>query len=492
MGEEVASRTFTREDRQRYRGKVHRCLDVLARMLAESRFTVDSPMTGMEVELNLIDGAGWPAPRNAEVLASIDNPAFVQELGRFNLEINVPPHTLAGDGAVRYERHVRAQLNAADEAAHRADAGMVMIGILPTLRPEDLTPESISSNSRFALLDEQMLLARGEDLHIDIRGGPEWLETYADSIAPEAACTSAQFHLQVSPDDFAPSWNAAQCLAAVQLGVGANSPYFLGRELWRETRIALFTQATDTRPAEMKAQGVRPRVWFGERWINSVFDLFEENITYFPALLPVLDEEDPVLELEAGRTPSLAELRLHNGTVWRWNRPVYDVVDGVPHLRVENRVLPAGPTVVDILANAALFFGAMRALADEDRPVWSRMSFGAAEDNFTNAATRGIDAVIYWPGMGEVPVPELVLRRLLPLAHEGLATLRVDDAVRERLLGIIEGRCLSGRNGASWQVEAVHTLQSHGLGRWEALRRMTLEYVERMHSNAPVHTWEPV
>ncbi len=492
MGEEVAGRTFSGEDRARYRDKVHRCLDVLAQMLAEERFDSDRPLTGMEVELNLVDADGNPALRNTEVLASIDSPAFVQELGRFNLEINIEPQSLVGDGARRYEDQVRDQLNQADARAHQRGAGMVMIGILPTLRPEHMTSESISSNSRYALLDEQLLLARGENLHIDIRGGPQSLEVYADSIAPEAACTSVQFHLQVSPEEFATSWNAAQCLAAAQVALGANSPYFLGRELWRETRIALFTQATDTRPVEMKAQGVRPRVWFGERWITSVFDLFEENLTYFPALLPVLDDEDPVAELAAGRTPSLRELRLHNGTVWRWNRPVYDVVDDRPHLRVENRVLPAGPTVVDTMANGAFYFGALRQLAEADRTVWSRMSFGAAEENFTRAAISGMRANTYWPGMGEVPIGELVLRRLLPHAHEGLIAWGVDDDIRERLLGIIEGRCTSGRNGARWQVDTVATFEAGGMSRWEALRRMTQEYVERMHTNEPVHTWEPV
>ena len=492
MGEEVGERAFTREDRQRYRDKVHRCLDVFARMLREERFAFDEPMTGMEVELNLVDPDAWPAMRNSEVLASIDDPAFVPELGRFNLEINIPPQSLDGDGASQYERQVREQLNAGEERARANGAGIVMIGILPTLRPEDVTAESISGHSRYALLDQQMLLARGEDLHIDIRGARDHLETYADSIAPEAACTSVQFHLQVSPDDFADSWNASQCLAAAQVALGANSPYFLGKELWRETRIALFTQATDTRPAEMKAQGVRPRVWFGERWITSVFDLFEENLRYFPALLPVLDDEDPLVEIEAGRTPGLPELRLHNGTVWRWNRPVYDVVDAVPHLRVENRVLPSGPTVVDILANGAFYFGALRALAAEERPVWSRMSFGAAEESFTQAAIHGMDATAYWPGMGDVPVSELILRRLLPLAHEGLQDWGVDDDIRERLMGVVEGRCVSGRNGARWQVDAVRAFESRGLDRWEALRRMTQEYVARMHTNEPVHTWDPV
>src|SRR5262249_28113624 len=197
----------------------------------------------------------------------------------------------------------------------------------------------------------------------------------------------------------------------VQLAVGANSPFFFGRELWRETRIALFEQATDTRPEELKAQGVRPRVWFGERWITSIFDLFEENVRYFPALLPVTDDEDPVQMPDGGAGPHLDELRLHNGTISRWNRPVYQVVRGRPHLRVENRVLPAGPTVVDILANAAFYYGLVRVLVEAERPVWSQMSFSAAADNFHAGARDGLDARLYWPGVGEAPVAELVLRR---------------------------------------------------------------------------------
>src|SRR5215216_1826449 len=205
--------------------------------------------------------------------------------------------------------------------------------------------------------------ARREDLHLSI-AGVERLSTYADSAAPEAACTSVQLHQLVDLEDFARYWNAAQAIAGVQLAVGANSPFFFGKELWRETRIALFEQATDTRPEELKAQGVRPRVWFGERWITSIFDLFEENVRYFPALLPVCDDEDPVETLERGDVPRLAELRLHNGTIYRWNRPVYEVVRGRPHVRVENRVLPSGPTVIDLLANAAFYFGLVRQLSE--------------------------------------------------------------------------------------------------------------------------------
>jgi hypothetical protein len=274
------------------------------------------------------------------------------------------------------------------------------------------------------------------------------------------------------------------------VALGANSPFLFGKELWAETRITLFEQATDTRPEELKAQGVRPRVWFGERWITSVFDLFEENLRYFPALLPLRDDEDPVAALEAGRAPQLAELTLHNGTVYRWNRPVYAVVGGQPHLRVENRVLPAGPTVADTFANAALYYGLVRMLAEAERPVWTQMSFAAANDNLLEAARHGIDARLYWPGLGEVPVTELTLRRLLPLAREGLSRCGADSAEADRLLGIIEQRCLTGRNGATWQASAVHALEEPGsLARPEALRQMTQRYLECMHSNEPVHSW---
>ncbi len=491
MGQDVERHAFTGADRQRYRDKVHRCLDVLARMLAESRFDFDRPMTGMEIELNLIDGDYQPSMDNARVLEDIADPHFQTELAQFNIEINLRPQRLSGTAAIDLEATLRRSL---DDANHRAQASgsrIVMIGILPTLREHHLQREHLSANPRYALLDEQIVAARGEDLPIEI-DGPERLATSAGSIAPEAACTSVQLHLQVTPDSFAAHWNAAQAIAGIQVALGANSPYLCGRELWRETRIDLFQQATDTRSVELKIQGVRPRVWFGERWVTSIFDLFEENARYFPALLPICDDEDPVAVLARGGAPSLAELRLHNGTVYRWNRPVYDVVNDRPHLRVENRVLPAGPTVVDVLANSAFYYGLLRYLTEEDRPVWSRMSFHAAEENLQTGARHGMDARLFWPGAGITPVSELVLRKLLPLAHEGLRRWDVADGVRERLLGIIEGRCLAMSNGATWQVATVHRLEDEeNLTRWEALTEMTRRYVAHMETNEPVHQWAP-
>jgi hypothetical protein len=325
MGQQVAARVFSREDRQRYREKVRANLDVFARMLAEARFDPEVRSFGLEIELNLTDEAGDPALVNAAVLEAIANPDFQTELSQFNVEINVAPHLFGGRVLSELESGVRGSLNGGEERARTVGAHMMIIGILPTVEEKHLNAESFSESPRYALLNEQIFAARGEDLHLSI-SGVERLSTYADTIAPEAACTSVQLHQQVRPENFAACWNAAQAIAGVQVAIGANSPFFFGRELWRETRIALFEQATDTRPEELKAQGVRPRVWFGERWITSIFDLFEENVRYFPALLPVCEDEDPERTLDGGGVPQLGELRLHNGTVYRWNRPIYDVV----------------------------------------------------------------------------------------------------------------------------------------------------------------------
>ncbi|MGW0103613.1 glutamate--cysteine ligase, partial [Nocardia sp. NPDC003354] len=307
--------------------------------------------------------------RNSDALEAIADPAWSTELGRFNLEINIPPRQLTAGGPDAWETEIRTALNHAEDRAASVGAHLIMVGTLPTLRQSDVGEAALSENPRYRLLNDQVFAARGEDLPIAI-SGVERLATTADTITPEAACTSTQFHLQVSPAQFADYWNAAQAIAGIQVALGANSPLFFGRELWRETRVPLFQQATDTRPDELKAQGVRPRVWFGERWITSIFELFEENVRYFPPLLPICEDEDPVEVLHAGGVPQLGELRLHNGTIYRWNRPVYDILKGRPHLRVENRVLPAGPTVVDMLANAAFYFGLARGLAEADRPIW--------------------------------------------------------------------------------------------------------------------------
>lgn len=489
VGEEVKRTTYNRTHQLEYQRKMQRCLDVFETMLAQCPFDTDRALTGMEIECNLVDADYQPTMSNRYVLDAINDPAYQSELGAYNIEFNVPPRPLPGHTSLDLEAEVRASLNDAETKANSGGAHIVMIGILPTLMPEHLIDGWMSDSARYAALNESIFRARGEDIPINI-AGPEPLAWHTATIAPESACTSMQLHLQVAPMDFAAHWNAAQVLAGPQLALGANSPYFFAHQLWAETRIELFTQSTDTRPAELKTQGVRPRVWFGERWITSILDLFQENIRYFPSLLPEVSDEDPVAELAAGRTPHLSELRLHNGTVYRWNRPVYDVVDGRPHLRLENRVLPAGPTIVDMLANSAFYYGALRSMSEQERPLWTRMSFAAAQANFGEAAQNGMDAQLHWPGLGGVTAPQLVLGTLLPMADEGLRRWGVDADVRDRFLGVIEGRAKTGRNGARWQVSTVRALQDDGMARPVALAEMLRRYCEHMHTNEPVHMWD--
>ncbi len=499
MGQDVGRTTFSRRDRQQYRAKVQQCLDVLAAMLQGHPFARDEPMTGVEVELNLIKRSDLsPSLTAAEVLRAIGAHQFQSELGRWNLELNLPPRPLPGHEWRHLEHQLLDELAIARAKARDLDSELVVIGILPTLEQQHLEADALSADSRYAILNEQMLTLRGEPVRLDITGddptgqhgvAPDHLVADFDSIAPEAACTSMQLHLQVHPESFAGFWNAAQCLAGVQLAVGANSPFLLGSRLWAETRIPLFGQSCDVRTPELRNQGVRPRVWFGERWITSVLDLFAENGRYFPALLPITEDTDPEAELAAGRVPELTELRLHNGTIWRWNRPVYDVADGVPHVRLENRVLPAGPTAVDMVANALFFYGLLRVLVEADRPLWTLMSFEAAEENFTTAARHGLGGPLYWPGSGWIRPDELVLRKLLPQAAEGLARWGVAAEVSNRYLSVIERRCLTKRTGAAWQLDAVAALEGRGMSRSAALRQMMVHYLECSISNEPVHSW---
>ncbi|MBO7938818.1 MULTISPECIES: glutamate-cysteine ligase family protein [Streptomyces] len=494
MGEKVVAGAFDLSDRQQYRDKLRRCLTGLERLLAQKRFDRPKNLMGLEIELNLAGADGLPKMLNGQVLERIASRDFQTELAMFNLEVNIAPHRLGGRVFDQLAEELRTSLAYAHRKAGEVDAGIVMIGILPTLDRDDLVSSNLSEVDRYTLLNDQIVAARGEDFALRIEG-VETLSCTSKSIVPEAACTSVQLHLQVTPARFADVWNAAQAVTAAQIAVGANSPFLFGRELWRESRPPLFTQATDTRPPELQAQGVRPRTWFGERWIGSAYELFEENLRYFPALLPICDDEDPLEALDAGRIPSLAELVLHNGTVYRWNRPVYGIADGVPHLRVENRVLPAGPTVTDVLANAAFFYGVVRALAEESRPVWTRLPFETAEANFDAACRYGIDARLQWPrrgrlgGVAEVDAVSLVREELLPLAESGLNAWGVEAADRDFYLGVIEERCRRRVNGASWQVATFHKAVEAGFARDAALAATTRRYAELMRLGEPVHTW---
>ncbi|MGH8877904.1 MAG: glutamate--cysteine ligase [Stackebrandtia sp.] len=497
MGDDVGIQEFTNADLMRYRHKLRQCLDALILLADGDHFDVERTLTGIELELSLVGEDGDPAMTNQEVLShlaghAVSNGDSVQdELGRFNLELNLGPRSVSGFGLESYEERLRLWLQDINDCARKEHSSVVMVGALPTVRREHAVVEVLSARPRYRLLNDQILSVRGEDICLDIKGA-ETLRTHTDSIAPESVNTSVQFHMQLTPEQFPRYWNAAQAMAGAQLATAANSPYVFGTQLWAETRIILFEQATDVRNGELRVQGVRPRAWFGERWVSSAMDLFEENLRYFVPLLPQCVREDPIETVNDGGVPHLGELRLHNGTIYRWNRPVYDVGPDGPHLRVENRVVPAGPTPIDICANMAFYLGLVSALAEEDMPVWTKMPFTVAEQNFLAAARHGIDAHQAWPGLGEIPARALVLDHLLPKAAEGLAAMNVATEVAERLLSIIAGRCRTGVNGAAWQVRCVGRLERRqGMSRTMALREMINRYAAHAATNTPVHEWPP-
>jgi gamma-glutamyl:cysteine ligase YbdK (ATP-grasp superfamily) len=492
MGRDIETTTFTREDRTRYREKVKADLAALRELMDQQRFETGRRLVGVEMEVYITDADGQAVPINDELLKRIASSDFQTELAQFNIEFDLRPRRLVSDVFDQIEDELAGALARAQAKAEDLDVEVLVVGILPTLTDFDVTEQNLSTNPRYKALNDTILNARGEDILIRIEGD-ETLETTANSIVFEAACTSMQLHLQVDPDDFARYWNAAQALSGPLVAVAANSPFFLGKQLQHETRIALFEQSIDTRTEELATQGVRPRVWFGERWLTEgIFELFDENVRYFPALLPICEDEDPHAVLRAGDIPHLPELSLHNGTIYRWNRPVYDVARGRPHLRIENRVLPAGPTVVDSVANTAFYYGLLAGLAEAEPGVWDAMSFEAAQDNFFCSARYGLGAKLYWPKVGaSVPVDELVLRHLLPIAHEGLRRWHVDASSIDRYLGIIEQRVLAGRNGASWQIAMYRRLiEEEDLDRPDATRELVRRYQALSRQGEPVHTWQ--
>lgn len=495
MGREIDEAFYTRGQFTQYRRDLRRNLDIFETYLDTAHFD-DEGTVGVELELNMFqdDDVAAPAMVASEVLATLaEDPQagdFTHEIGAFNIEANLPITHPQGVGLRQLEEQLEAHLAAARAATAQHGAQVIPIGHLPTA-PDNLFDDDTwrAPGARFEALENAVLASRGEQIHLSIAGEGRGLDRHVDTIGAEALCTSMQLHLQVPPEQFALAWNAAQAIAGPQLALAANSPFVMGKRLWHESRIPVFTQALDSRPPEYAQQGVRPRVWFGERWITSMFDLFEENVRWFPPLIPETRQmaEEPLLT--DGQAPLLHELMLHNGTVWRWNRPIYDPGTTSPHLRLENRLLPAGPTPMDMAANAAFFYGMMRKLIHERRPLWSRMEFSTASENFWRCAQWGMEARVIWPKRSRIRVADLLEKELIPIAVEGLAELGADQDVIDRYAEVLVARAKSGRNGARWQMDAVTAFERAGQSRTQALVSMTREYARNVESGEPVHRW---
>jgi CBS domain-containing protein/gamma-glutamyl:cysteine ligase YbdK (ATP-grasp superfamily) len=445
---------------------------------------------GAEQELFLIDRHFRPAPLAIEMIDKLRDSHFTTEVARFNLEFNADPLEFGGDCLRRLESQLLELLGKARSAAHELDAEVVMIGILPTVDISDLSLENMTPVPRYHALNEAMRRLRGKDWEFYIKGADELLIRH-DSVMVEACNTSFQVHYQVGPEEFAPLYNLTQAVAGPALAAACNSPMLFGRRLWRETRIALFQQSVDHRAAGLHLREQTPRVSFGRRWVDdSVLEIFQEDIARFKVLISADIDEDSLAMLGRNEVPSLKALRLHNGTIYRWTRPCYGVLDGKPHLRIENRILPSGPTVLDEMANAAFWFGLLSGLSRIFPDVRRVMEFDTAQENFVAAARLGLRAQFGWPGHQQVPADELILEELLPIARDGLAQRGIEAADSSRYLDVLEERVRSGRTGAQWQLDSFAFLKQSG-NRAERLAAITAATIENQRGEEPVHRWPP-
>ncbi|MDH5399584.1 MAG: glutamate-cysteine ligase family protein, partial [Cyclobacteriaceae bacterium] len=391
-------------------------------MMLEGGMISDEPiMIGVEQELCLVDKHYKPAPLAMEVLDMIDDPAFTTELAKFNLEINLDPLLFEGNSFSVMEKTIKNKLSKFEKVAEKLDIDYIMTGILPTLRKFDLEIENLTPLNRYYALIKAIGNMRGKLYELRIKGIDE-LNLKHDSAMLESCNTSFQVHLQVKPDEFVDKYNLAQLLTAPVMAISSNSPLLFGKRLWSETRIALFQQTVDTRLTSEHLRDRSPRVMFGNKWVkNSILEIYREDIVRYRVLLMTGQEEDCLRKLEEGITPRLSALTIHNSTVYRWNRPCYGVgPDGKPHLRIENRALPAGPTVLDEVANAAFWLGLMNAYGDHYPQIQKVMDFDDAKSNFITTAFKGMASELKWIGNRKVAVTDLIKEELIPIAREGL------------------------------------------------------------------------
>jgi hypothetical protein len=489
MGLEIDRIEFHDDDRRRFVDRLARSLEVLADLIERPGFGEGAPSLGAELEVSLVGHDGHPLLRNAEVLHGSEDPRLTVELDRFNLEANLRHGPLAGRSLSSLVTECRDCLLEIAQAAAPHGARAAMIGILPTLTRDHLESDAMTDFVRYAALSRSLRQLRDEPFLLDIHAEDD-LTLRCSDVTYEGAATSFQVHLRVAPCDFADVYDAIQLSTPAVLAIAGNSPIFLGRRLWHETRIALFKQAVDHRPE--RGSGGRPaRVSFGSRWTRGPLDLFREPVEGHVPLLPVLDVEDPDDAFSAGVTPSLRELRLHQGTVWRWNRAIYDPAEG-GHLRVEMRSLPSGPTVIDMVANAAFHVGLALDVAAAPGDWREEFAFETSEADFYRAAREGLGTSIHWPaalgGPGRACRIQELMPDLLSRAQRGLANSGVDEAEARELLDVIDRRFRSGQTGAVWQ-RTVLSRAEETRSRSEAIEFMFRAYLDRSLAGEPVDRW---
>ena len=460
----------------------------LEMMLHEDMFETGVRRIGAEQELFMVDKRGEPAPIIEEVLERNTDERIVTELTKFNIEFNMEPLEYGGDCFRQMEQSTAQLIEKVRTLTREVGGEAIMTGILPTAHLSDFALDYMTPRPRYYALNDALSRLRGGPGQYQIRGIDELFLKH-DTIMLEGCNTSFQTHFQVSPEEFPRYYNIAQVVTAPCLAAATNSPLLFGKRLWRETRIALFQQAVDTRSSNLYLREMRPRVHFGTDWVDeAVLEIFKEDISRFRVLLTTELDENPMEVLENGGVPNLMALQLHNGTVYRWNRACYGITNGKPHLRIENRILPSGPTVIDEIANAVFWYGLVAGLADEYKDVSRHMDFDEARHNFIAAARNGLASQFVWLDGSKRPAHELILDTLIPRAEEGLQKSDIDPSDIDRYLGIIQKRVESQQTGSQWQLDSLARMKGVG-SRAERLGAVTRAMVERQKDGAPVHEW---
>ncbi|MDX5385206.1 MAG: hypothetical protein LPK15_16115 [Alteromonadaceae bacterium] len=490
MGLSIKQSEFTPEEFERFAAKVRTDLTALTRLLNRPGFGEGKPSIGAEVEFYIVNPDLRVQPINTEIAARVQDPQLTVELNRFNLEYNLSPQAFKGAPFARTEQELLRAMQRINQHAAPLNGELVPIGILPTLRQSDMGAKVMTDEPRYHALSNALIQQRGEPFSIHI-GGNDVIDLEADDVTMEGATTSFQLHWRVPAHRFADYFNAVQLVTPIALALASNSPSLFGHHLWDETRIALFKQSVDSRSPNHRTWKHPPRVYYGNGWARSAWELFAASASLYPPILPLMSEEDPMAVIDRGEVPELAELRLHHGTTWPWNRAIFDHTDG-GHLRIEIRSMPAGPTAVDMCANGLFVLGAALAVLEDIRHLTSILPFHYTEHNFYRAAKYGIGADVIWPHKDQVQLQDTpllnVARDLLPRAREALKRTAVDEAEIHRLLGIIEGRIQTGMTGARWQRQVTESFFGSQTTD-EAFKSMLSLYMSHQKTNTPVHEW---
>ncbi len=470
MGEEIQKEHFEQADYGRFQIRLEQETDLLRSLFADRAFDNSSRMLGYELELCLADRSGHPSNINTEVIDAAGNPLFTTELARFNLEINGNPFPYETDVFIRVEDDLKTLFQQVEAAAKRFDSQLGLFGVFPSITRRHLNPDTCMTElHRYRLLNRQLLNMRGKPVHLHLDGEEELLVDKGD-VMLEALTTSLQIHLQLPFDEIVPGYHAGLWSSMLILGATANSPLVLGKRCWQESRIAIFEQAVDTRNPREIEDHIVPRVHFGKRYINSLLDLFEDNFYYSPILPEVIDR--PIRDLH--------HLCLHNGTIWRWVRPIIaHNPDGSYHLRLELRVVPSGPTLVDTLANIVFYVALTEGLKTLGDGL-TRVPYETLEADFYSVARDGLDAVVHWPDGHVLPLNQLIIERGLPLARSSLAQAGIEDT--DRWLDIIEARVKTGATGAQW-------ISKHWK-RFGDAAQLVCDYIALAQAGQPVHRWQ--